>query len=74
MNRREFCDCDLQWRELRLVGLDGRADCIRDVNSITLRELIDSGLRGGRKFSFGVCALFDAFFFLRKLASLHGRP
>jgi hypothetical protein len=51
MNRREFCACDLQWRELRLPDLDGRADCIRDVNSITLRNLIVPSVERGRKIS-----------------------
>jgi len=51
MNRREFCDCDLQWRELRLVDLDRSVNCIRDVNSMTLRERIVFNLESGRKFS-----------------------
>ena len=49
MNRREFCASDLQWRELRLADLDGRADCIRDVNSITLRYVIVPSVERGRK-------------------------
>ena len=36
--------------KLRLVDLDGRVDCIRDVNSITLRVRIVFNLRNGRKF------------------------
>jgi hypothetical protein len=56
MNRGEFCACDLQWRELRLADLDGRADSIRGVNSITLRHVIVPSVERGRKISF---ARFD---------------
>ena len=49
MNRREFCASDLQWREQRLSDLDGRADCIRDGNSITLLHGIVPRVERGRK-------------------------
>ena len=51
MNRREFCGSDLQWRELRLADLDGRADCIRDGNSITLHRVFVPSVECGRKIS-----------------------
>ena len=68
MNRREFCASDLQWRELRLAGLDGRADCIRDVNSITLYHVIVPSVERGRKISL---ARFD-----RRVLTpqINGRP
>jgi hypothetical protein len=50
------------------VGLDRRVNCIRDVNSMTLRELIDSDLESGLEFSFILCPLFDALLSRRKLA------
>jgi hypothetical protein len=56
MNRREFCVSDLQWREQRLSDLDGGADCIRDVNSITLHRGFVPRVERGRKF---FLALFD---------------
>jgi hypothetical protein len=43
-------------------------NCIRDVNSITLRELIDSNLEIGLEIFPIFCALFDALLFRRKLA------
>ena len=62
MNRREFGASDLQWRELRLADLDGRADCIRDGNSITLPHGIVASVERGRKIfqhGFTVACLFS---------------
>jgi hypothetical protein len=69
MNRRVFCACDLQWRKLQLVDLDGRADCIRDVNSIALRVRIVFNLRNGRKFLW--CALFRISLIIPTAFSFH---
>jgi hypothetical protein len=55
------------------VGFEFRVDSVREVNSMALRELIDSGFKNGCKFSFILCALFDGSAFLRKFPCF-GRP
>jgi hypothetical protein len=64
---------DLCRKKSLWVGFEFRVGGVREVNSITLRELIDSGLKNGCKFSFILCALFDGSAFLRKFACF-GRP
>jgi hypothetical protein len=50
MNRHELIVDDQCRKKSGSVDLDFRVGSIRDVNSITLRELIDSELESGREF------------------------
>ena len=61
---------DLYRKNSGSVGSNRRVSGIRDVNSIALRELIDSEPESGLKIFCIICTLFDRSAFLRKLAAL----
>lgn len=58
---------DLSRNDAGLVDLNRRVDGIRNINSITLRKLIDSDLESGREI-FRSFRVMDALPLLRKLA------
>lgn len=58
---------DLSRQDAGLVDLNRRVDGIRNINSITLRKLIDSDLESGRE-NFRSFRVMEALPFLRKLA------